>query len=127
MARAGTSQKLLVFRARVILESATGADNVEVAQRLGTTEQTVTLWRGRFLQEGMGGLADLARSGRPERIRPGLKGRILSEVVRCGDRSEIGLILPAPSDTGTVEHPFDGPASGIIKGDGAASLVDQRH
>jgi transposase len=72
MARAGTSQKRLVFRARVILESATGADNVEVAQRLGTTEQTVTLWRGRFLQEGMGGLADLARSGRPERIAPNI-------------------------------------------------------
>ena len=27
----------------------------------------------------MGGLAELARSGRPERIKPSLKGRILSE------------------------------------------------
>jgi hypothetical protein len=30
----------------------------------------------------MGGLADLARSGRPERVKPTLKGRILSEAVR---------------------------------------------
>ena len=82
MVRAGTSQKRMVFRARLILESATGANNVEVAKRLGTTEQTVTLWRGRFLQEGMGALADLARSGRPERIKAALKGRILSEAVR---------------------------------------------
>ena len=82
MARAGTGERRMVFRARLILECATGADNVQVAKRLGTTEQTVTLWRGRFLQEGMGGLADLARSGRPERIKPTLKGRILSEAVR---------------------------------------------
>ena len=82
MARAGTGERRMVFRARLILECATGADNVQVAKRLGTTEQTVTLWRGRFLQKGMGGLADLARSGRPERIKPALKGRILSEAVR---------------------------------------------
>src|SRR5260370_7742517 len=82
MVRAGTSQKRMVFRARLILESATGANNVEVAKRLGTTEQTVTLWRGRFLQKGMGALADLARSGRPEPIKAALKGRIFIEAVR---------------------------------------------
>ena len=82
MARAGTSEKRMVFRARLILECATGADNVQVAKTLGTSLQTVTFWRGRFLREGMGGLAELARSGRPERIKPSLKGRILSEAVR---------------------------------------------
>jgi Winged helix-turn helix len=74
IARAGTSEKRMVFRARLILECATGADNVQVAQTLGTSQQTVTLWRGRFLREGMGGLAELARSGRPERIKPSLMG-----------------------------------------------------
>src|ERR1700675_2540737 len=82
MARAGTSEKRMVFRARLILECASGADNVQVAKTLGTSQQTVTFWRGRFLREGMGGLAELARSGRPERIKPSLKGRILSEAVR---------------------------------------------
>ena len=53
MARAGTSQKRMVFRARLILECATGADNVQVAKTLGTSLQTVTFWRGRFLREGM--------------------------------------------------------------------------
>jgi hypothetical protein len=70
MARAGTSEKRMVFRARLILECATGADNVQVAKTLGTSQQTVTFWRGRFLREGMGGLAELVRSGRPERIKP---------------------------------------------------------
>jgi len=51
---------------------------VQVAQTLGTSQQTVTFWRGRFLREGMGGLAELARSGRPERIKPSLKGNLSS-------------------------------------------------
>jgi transposase len=80
--RTGTAENRMVFRARLVLECATGADNVQVAKHLGTTEQTVTLWRGRFLREGMGALTDLPRSGRPEHIKPAIKGRILSEAVR---------------------------------------------
>ena len=80
--RTGTAENRMVFRARLILECSTGVDNVQVAKQLGTTEQTVTLWRGRFLRAGMGGLADLPRSGRPEDIKPAIKGRILSEAVR---------------------------------------------
>jgi hypothetical protein len=49
IARAGSSEKRMVFRARLILECATGADNVQVAKTLGTSQQSVTLWRSRFL------------------------------------------------------------------------------
>ena len=52
MARAGTSEKRMVFRARLILECASGADNVQVAKTLGTSEQTVTLWRGVSYKKG---------------------------------------------------------------------------
>jgi len=82
MVRAGTAEKRMVFRARLMLECARRADNVRVAKHLGTSEQTVTLWRGRFLKGGMGGLADLPRSGRPEHIKPAIKGRILSQAVK---------------------------------------------
>jgi hypothetical protein len=34
MVRAGTGEKRMVFRARLILECATGAENVQVAKRL---------------------------------------------------------------------------------------------
>src|SRR5258708_40273716 len=43
MAKAGTSEKRMVFRARLILECATGADNVQVAKTLGTSQQTHVL------------------------------------------------------------------------------------
>ena len=52
MARASTSEKRMVFRARLILQCATGADNVQVAKTLGTSLQTVTFWRGRFYEKG---------------------------------------------------------------------------
>src|SRR4029077_18220771 len=97
MARAGTSEKRMVFRARLILECATGADNVQVSKTLGTSQQTVTFWRGRFLREGMGGLAELARRGRPERIKPSLKGRILSEAVRPPGGWDDGVPVRWPS------------------------------
>src|ERR1700680_1529365 len=77
MARAGTSEKRMVFRARLILECATGADNVQVAKTLGTSLQTVTFWRGRFLREGMGGLAELARRGGPDRLGTSSQGCII--------------------------------------------------
>src|SRR6476620_2148827 len=115
MARAGTSEKRMVFRARLILECATGADNVQVAQTLGTSLQTVTFWRGRFLREGMGGLAELARSGRPERIKPSLKGRILSEAVR------------PPGGLGRWSTRSMARHVGAIQGHRAARLVHQRH
>ena len=57
-------EKRMVFRARLILECATGANKVQVTKRLGTTEETLTQWRVRFLKVGMGGLADLVRSWR---------------------------------------------------------------
>src|SRR5260221_12215893 len=63
MARAGTGERRMVFRARLILECATGADNVQVAKRLGTTEQTVTLWRGWFLPTRTGGVGGVAPTG----------------------------------------------------------------
>src|SRR6202011_5060953 len=70
MARAGTSEKRMVFRARLILECATGADNVQVAKTLGTSLQTVTFWRGRFLREGSEGWASWLAAGRPALSSP---------------------------------------------------------
>ena len=52
MTKAGTSEKRMVFRARLILECATGADNVQVAKTLGTSQQTVTFWRVASYEKG---------------------------------------------------------------------------
>jgi transposase len=54
-----------VVRAKVVLMAADGVANNEIAERLGTSPQVVHRWRKRFSKEGIDGLADRHRSGRP--------------------------------------------------------------
>ncbi len=46
------------MRARIILRAAEGAAHVEVAEELGVSVPTVLLWRRRFKEQGLAGLAD---------------------------------------------------------------------
>lgn len=55
----------LVRRARIILLSADGLSNSEIALRCGVSKPTVSFWRGRFREQGLAGLHDELRSGRP--------------------------------------------------------------
>jgi len=61
--RAGLAQ-----RARIVLLAAEGISNTEIAQKVGTTRNTVIVWRARYEQAGVKGLADRDRSGRPRRL-----------------------------------------------------------
>jgi transposase len=58
----------LAQRARIILESATGKTNTEVAKRLRITKQMVGKWRTRFLLKRLDGLLDEPRPGTPRRL-----------------------------------------------------------
>jgi len=58
----------LVRRAKIILLSASGKTNREVARQVETSKVTVSLWRCRFLAHGVRGLYDELRSGRPRPI-----------------------------------------------------------
>lgn len=58
----------LAQRARIILESATGKSNTEVARRLRITKQMVGKWRTRFLEKRLDGLLDEPRPGTPRRL-----------------------------------------------------------
>jgi transposase len=62
-----TSQAL-ALRSRIILACAQGIANDEVARRLGVNKKTVGKWRSRFVQHGLDGLLDEARSGAPRKF-----------------------------------------------------------
>ena len=62
-----TSQAL-ALRSRIVLACAQGADNGEVARRYRVTRQTVGKWRGRFLEQRLGGLLDEPRPGAPRKL-----------------------------------------------------------
>jgi putative transposase len=58
----------IVARANVVLWSAEGMTNAEIAARLGWTNGTVGKWRRRFLERRVAGLYDELRPGRPRSI-----------------------------------------------------------
>jgi predicted ArsR family transcriptional regulator len=67
--RRRTAEQREVLRAQVVLAAAQGAENKQIAERLGIAPNTALKWRKRFFQEGLAGLADRNRSGRP-RLSP---------------------------------------------------------
>jgi len=79
--RAGTSEQRMVMRARIILRAAEGAANVEVARELGVSIPTVLLWRRRFKERGLAGLADAPHPGRPRTHGREVRERILAETL----------------------------------------------
>ena len=54
-----------VIRAKIVLLAAQGLDNDEIAARLDTRREIVPKWRKRFFEQGLGGLEELPRGGRP--------------------------------------------------------------
>jgi winged helix-turn helix protein len=55
-------------RAEIVLAVAGGAGVSGTARTLGVSRPTVIKWRDRFARDGVDGLADLPRSGRPKTI-----------------------------------------------------------
>jgi FixJ family two-component response regulator len=60
-----------VLRARIVLAAAQGKQNKQITERLGIAPNTASKWRKRFSQEGLEGLADRDRPGRPRAFPPG--------------------------------------------------------
>ena len=52
-----------VVRARMILHAAEGLSNDQIAERLDTRREVVSLWRKRFFEERLAGLEERARPG----------------------------------------------------------------
>jgi transposase len=66
--RRRTTAQALAQRARVVLECAAGKPNRTVAHELRLDEDTVSKWRGRFVDRRLDGLLDEPRSGAPRKI-----------------------------------------------------------
>jgi transposase len=57
-----------VVRARIVLLAADGERNVDIARRVGVCVDVASKWRKRFCEEGLAGLKDRRRPGRPRRF-----------------------------------------------------------
>jgi putative transposase len=58
----------LVNRARIVLMAAEGSPNREIANQVNLSPQIVCKWRQRYLDQGLSGLHDELRPGRPRSI-----------------------------------------------------------
>lgn len=68
MASSRSLSHALVIRVRIILLSADGFSNQAIAARLRLNQVTVGHWRRRFVQQGLPGLHEELRPGRPRSI-----------------------------------------------------------
>jgi Winged helix-turn helix len=71
--RAGLAQ-----RARIVLAAAEGLSNTEIAERVGCSRPTVIGWRDRYAANGLAGLQDQPRSGRPRTVRRDRRAEIVA-------------------------------------------------
>lgn len=75
---AGRTEQRMAQRARVILLSAEGCSLERVSAGSGLSQQNCSKWRKRFMRDRLEGLKDAPRSGRPRRIRPEEKVRVMA-------------------------------------------------
>ena len=76
-ARAGTTERRMSERARMILRLGAGASSADVAREMRTRQARVSKWRRRFAMDRLKGLCDAPRSGKPARYDAGTERRIL--------------------------------------------------
>ncbi|MBB3041793.1 helix-turn-helix domain-containing protein [Nocardioides sp. LMS-CY] len=68
MTRSPTVQAGLAQRARILLLAAEGQSNTAIADKVGVSRPTVLVWRQRYVEAGLDGLADRSRPGRSPQV-----------------------------------------------------------
>lgn len=81
---AGSGGTQAARRAHIVLLSGAGMGPTAVAEEVGCSKQTVITWRERYRTQGLAGLRDAPRSGRPATVDP------LAVVVRTLERPAPG-------------------------------------
>lgn len=89
LARSRTAPGRVVERARIVDPAARGWRAAGIAAAVGVSERTVRRWVKRFTAQGLAGLADASRSGRPATYPPEAVGEVV--VASLTDPAELGL------------------------------------
>jgi transposase len=98
LARSRTQPARLVERAQIVWHSSQGLTAPAIAQRLNVHPETVRHWVKRFNDDGLGGLMDKPRSGRPATYTPEEVGEVIAAALTNPSASG-GLGLPFGSWT----------------------------
>jgi transposase len=105
------------LRARIVLAAAGGASNTAIAAELGVCVDTARTWRRRFAAEGMEGLADRPRTGRPHIFTAVQTAAITA--LACTLPAETGIPLSRWSST---ELASEAVARGLVESISASTV-----
>jgi transposase len=86
--RAATAEQRAGLRARVILRAAEAVANTQIAEDLKVERKTVGKWRARFSKQGMDGLVDAPRSGRPQKFDVVVRCQVIAVACSLGKQVE---------------------------------------
>jgi len=78
LANSRTAEARLVERARIVNKCLEGKSVGETAKEIGVRPNTVIEWRQRFEKDGIKGLSDRPRSGKPVRYGTEFRNQVLS-------------------------------------------------
>src|SRR5260370_31128109 len=76
LVRSPSTPQGLVQRGRIVLAAAAGQSNQQIARALAIPEGTVGKWRRGFARQGLEGLEDASRCGRPVKHGPEIVQRV---------------------------------------------------
>jgi transposase len=68
LTRSSTAPAAMAQRARIVLLAADGVANDQIVELVGCGRQKVMTWRRRYAEQGLAGLSDYQRPGRPRSI-----------------------------------------------------------
>ncbi len=77
-ANARVAERRLVDRAQIVLAAAEGRPASEIAERVGCGTETAKRWRARYERDGLDGLRDSRKSGRPPTHGADVRARLIA-------------------------------------------------
>ena len=94
LARAQSAPVRLARRARIVQLAAQGQTVPAIARHVSVSEKAVRQWLKRFAAEGLEGLEDAPRSGRPPTYRPDETNRVIAKARSLPPKPPEGEVPP---------------------------------
>ena len=95
----------VVNRARIVLMAAEGLPNQAIAEKVNLSPQMVCKWRQRFLQQGLSGLHDELRSGRPRSISDEKVAVLVRKTIQTKPKDGTHWTIRAIAKETKLSHP----------------------